>query len=252
MRMSGFRSRFRAAGLLIPVSAVALLAGTADVAAQQRASGTEVWQGKTVTYELSGDARPDIQIRKGDQDCRVTITIDGRARTVTLKDDDVAVDGERFEVGSYTRVSLNAGRDFLIVNIVARRSWGASASGSSTSQTASGTIATTRGTTSGSEASGTSTEYHALGFTDLRGVPIRFRLQGGRSVTCSIVPGADERAIRFNIDEGRNERTLVVKPGRVVVDGAEKPTGPGAPITVTASKNALRITAGQREIWSRR
>ncbi len=251
MRMSGFRSRFRAAGLLIPVSAVALLAGTADVAARQHASGTEVWQGKTVTYELSGGTRPDIQIRKGDQDCRVRITIDGRARTVTLKDDDVAVDGERFDVGSYARVSLNAGRDFLIVSLVVTRSWGASASGSSTSQTASGTLAKTRGKTSGSESSGTSAEHVALGFTDLRGVPIRVRLQGGRSVTCSLVPGADERVIRFNIDEGKNARTVVMKPGLVIVDGVAKSTGAGPPITVTASKNALRITAGRSEILFR-
>ena len=241
----------RTSGLRILASAVALLAGAAGLTAQQGASGTEMWQGKTVTYELSGDTRPDIQIRKGERDCRIAMTIDGRVRTVTLRDDDLDVDGERFDLGSYARVSLNAGRDFLIVSLVVTRSWGASASGSSTAQTASGTLAATSGKTSGSESSGTSTEYYALGFTDLRGVPIRLRLQGGKSVMCSIVPGADQRAIRFDIDEGKNTRAVLVKPGRVIVDGVEKPAGPAAPILVTASKNALRITAGRSEVFSR-
>lgn len=251
MRTSGFRSRFGVAGLLMLASLLAFPGAAAGLTAQERASGTGVWQGKTITYELSGNTRPDIQIRKGGRDCRVTVTIDGRVRTLILRDDDLDVDGERFDTGSYASVSLNAARDFLIVGFVVTRSWGASASGSSTAQTASGTRATTSGKASGSESSGRSTEHHALGFTDLRGVPVRLRLNGGRSITCSIVPGADERAIRFDIDQGKNAHAVLVKPGLVVVDGVEKSTGPGAPITVTASKNAMRITAGRHEIFSR-
>ena len=57
--------------------------------------------------------------------------------------------------------------------------------------------------------------------------------------------------IRFDIDEGKNQSTIVVKPGLVIVDGEARAAGPGTPLLVTASKDSLRITAGQKAIWSR-
>jgi len=81
-------------------------------------------------------------------------------------------------------------------------------------------------------------------------MPIRFALTGGRSVKCSIAPRPGERVIRFDIDDGKNESTIVIKPGLMIVDGVTKKTGPVAPFLVTASKDSLRITAGQSEIWS--
>ena len=249
MRTSRHRGRPTAARLLL--LALALASRVADLRAEKRASGTELWQGKDITYELSGETRSDVQFRKGDRDCRITMTIDGRERTVTLRDEDIDVDGEHFDLGSYARVSLNAERDFLIVNLVTARFWGASASGSASSQAASGASTATSEKTGRSGSSGTSTDYHALGFTELSGVPIRFRLTGGRSVKCSIAPRPDERVIRFDIDEGKNERTIVIRPGLVIVDGVARTAGPAAPLLVTASKDSLRITAGRREIWSR-
>ena len=174
MRTSSCRSRIPTAGSILLTSVLALSSGAADLRAEKRASGTERWQGKDITYELAGQTRSDVQFRKGERDCRITVTVDGRERTVTLRDEDIDVDGERFDLGSYARISLNAERDFLIVNLVTTRSWGASASGSASSQMASGTSTT-----------------------------------------------------------------------------ASEKTGPVAPFLVTASKDSLRITAGQSEIWSR-
>jgi hypothetical protein len=219
--------------------------------AEKRASGTEHWQGKEIGYELSGDVRSDVRFRMGDQDCRIIVTIDGRERTVILRGEDVDVDGEHFDVGSYVRISLNAQRDFLIVNLVTTRSWGASASGSASSQSASGAGAAAAEKTSRAESSGTSTEYLAFGFTELKAMPIRLRLKGGRSVECSLAPRPDERVIRFDIDQGKNASTIVVRPGLVIVDGDARTAGPGTPLLVTASRHSLRITAGQKEIWAR-
>ena len=251
MRTSGCRSRIPTAGGLLFTSLLALVAGAAALRAEKRASGTELWQGKEITYELSGETRSDVQFHKGERDCRIITTIDGRERTVLLRGEDVDVDGEHFDVGSYVRVALNAEREFLIVSLVTTRSWGANASGSASSQAASGTSTTTSEKTGRSESSGKSTNYHALGFTDLRGVPIRFALTGGRSIKCSIAPRPDERVIRFDIDEGNNESTIVIKPGLVSVDGVARTADPVAPLRVSASKDSLRITAGEKEIWSR-
>jgi hypothetical protein len=229
---------------------LALLFGAADLRAEKRASGTEHWQGKEISYDLSGQASSDVRFRKSERDCRITTIVDGRERTLTLKGEDIDVDGEHFDVGSYARVSLSAARDFLIVRLVTTRSWGASTSGSASSQAASGTSTTTREKTIGSESSGKSTDYHALGFTELNDVQIRFRLKGGRSVDCSIATRPDERVITFDIDGGKNERTIAIKPGLVTVDGVSRTAGPVAQILVTATNGSLRITADRTEIWS--
>jgi hypothetical protein len=185
MRTSGCRSRIPTAGGLLFTSLLALVAGAAALRAEKRASGTELWQGKEITYELSGDTRSDVQFHKSERDCRIITTIDGRERTVLLRGEDVDVDGEHFDVGSYIRVALNAKREFLIVSLVTTRSWGANASGSASSQAASGTS------------------------------------------------------------------TIVIKPGLVSVDGVARTADPVAPLRVSASKDSLRITAGQSEIWTR-
>ena len=250
MPTSKCRPRTPRAGSLALASVLALLSGAADLWADKRASGTEQWQGKQIHYELSGQTSSDVQFRKGERDCRITTIIDGRERTLTLKGEDIDVDGEHFDVGSYARISLNAERDFLIVSLVTTRSWGGSASGSASSQAAAGTSTTTSEKTSRSESSGKSTDYQALGFTDLNDVPIRFRLKGGRSVDCSIATRPDERVITFDIDEGKNERTIVIKPGQVIVDGVGKTAGPVAQLLVTAMNGSLRITADRTEIWS--
>jgi len=238
-------------GALLLTTVLTLSSGAADLWAEKRASGTEHWLGKDITYELAGQTRSDVQFRKGETDCRITVTVDGRERTVTLRDEGVDVDGGRFDLGSYARVSLKAERDFLIVNLVTTRSWGASASGSASSLTASSPSNTASEKTGRSESSGKSTDYRALGFTELSGMPIRFALTGGRSVTCSITPRPGERVIRFDIDEGKNESTIVIKPALVIVDGVTKKTGPVAPFFVTASNNTLKITVDRRDIWSR-
>lgn len=250
MPTSECRSRTPTAGSLALASVLALLSGAADLRAEKRASGAEHWQGKEIHYELSGETRSDVRFRKGERDCRIIMIVDGRERTLTLKGEDIDVDGEHLDVGSYARVSLNAGRDFLIVSLVTTRSWGESASGSASRQAASGTSTTTSEKTSRSESSGKSTDYHALGFTELNDMQIRFRLKGGRSVDCSIATRPDERVITFDIDEGKNERTIVIKPGLVTVDGVSRTAGPVAQLLVTATNGSLRITADRTEIWS--
>jgi hypothetical protein len=251
MPTSRCRSRTPTAGSLALASALALLSGAADLWAEKRASGTEHWQGKQIDYELSGETRSDVRFRKGERDCRITTIVDGRERTLTLKGEDIDVDGEHLDVGSYARISLSAERDFLIVKLATTRSWGESASGSASSQAAAGTTTTTSEKTSRAESSGKSTDYQALGFTELNELPIRFRLKGGRSVDCSIATRPDERVITFDIDEGKNESTIVIKPGQVIVDGVGKTAGPVAQLLVTATNRSLRITADRTEIWSR-
>ena len=245
------RCRPAPAGLLLATLLLVLHSGAVELRAERRTSGTEHWQGKQITYEISGQTRSDVQFRKGERDCRILMTIDGRERTVILRGEDVDVDGEHFDVGSYVRLSLNAQPDFLIVNLVTVRSWGAGASGSASSQAVSGTSTTTSGKTSRSESSGKSTDYLAFGFTELRDKPIRFTLKGGRSVKCSLAPRPDERVIRFDVVGGKNASAIVIKPGLVIVDGAAGTTGPAAPLLVTASNGSLRITTDRREIWSR-
>jgi len=251
MPRSRCRSRTPRAGSLALTSVLALLLGAADLRAEKRASGTEHWQGKEISYDLSGQTSSDVRFRKGERDCRITTIVDGRERTLTLKGEDIDVDGEHLDVGSYARISLNAERDYLIVRLVTSRSWGGSASGSASSQVTSGTSTTTREKTSRSESSGKATDYHALGFTELNNVPIRFRLKGGRSVDCSIAARPDERVITFDIDEGKNGSTIVIKPGLVIVDGSARTASPVAPLLVTATNGSLRITADRTEIWSR-
>ena len=251
MPRSRGRSRTPRAGTLALSSLLALPIGAADLWAEKRASGTKHWQGKEIHYELSGQTSSDVQFRKGERDCRITTIVDGRERTLTLKGEDIDVDGEHLDVGSYARISLNVERAFLIVRLVTTRSWGGSASGSAGSQVTSGTSTATSGKTSRSESSGQATDYHALGFTELNNVPIRFRLKGGRSVDCSIAARPDERVITFDIDEGKNQSSIVVKPGLVIVDGSARTASPVAELLVTATDGSLRITADRTEIWSR-
>ena len=149
---------------------------------------------------------------------------------------------------------LQAGddRDFLIVNLVTTRSWGSQCVRiGEQPQAASGASTAAAEKTSRAESAGTSMDYLAFGFTELKAMPIRFRLKGGRSVKCSLSPRPDERVIRFDLNQGRNESTIVVRPGPVIVDGEARTAGPGTPLLVTASEDSLRITAGRKEVWSR-
>ena len=79
---------------------------------------------------------------------------------------------------------------------------------------------------------------------------IRFRLKGGRSVDCSIATGPDERVISFDVDEGKNEGTIVIKPGLVDINGVRKRVDSDAQLLVTVTKSSLSITADGTAIWS--
>jgi hypothetical protein len=245
------RSRIPTVATLALAAVVALVSGAAHLWAEKRASGTEHWQGKEIDYELSGEASSDIEFSKSGRECRITMVIDGRERTLTLKDEDIVVDGEHLDVGSYARLSLNAERDFLIMNLVVTRSWSSSSSGSASSHATSGTNTTTSEKKSRSRSSGKSTDYLAFGFTDLNDMRIRFRLKGGRSVDSSITTGPEERVISFEIDEGKNQGTIAVKPGQLSIDGVRKTVDSDAQILVTATKSSLEITADRTEVWSR-
>lgn len=251
MRTLEPRRLLPAAGSILIASAHVIAAGAAGPGAGQQIAGSERWQGKVISYESSGPTRPDVRVHKGERDCRIVVTIDGRERTVVLKGEDIDVGAEHFDVGSYASVHLSAGRDFLIVDLVVTGSWGAGASGSANAQTTSGSSAASAGKTTRSASSGTSTDYLSLGFTELDGVPIRVRLKGGRAVACSIMPGSSERVIRFDIDKGKHVRTIAITRGAVAVDGVSRPRGPATPVLVAASKDSLSVTAGGSEIWAR-
>ncbi len=240
-----------ATGALAVALAAITLAGPAGLGAEGRTTGTELWQGKEIRYELSGETESDIQFAKAAGECRITLVVDGRERTVTLEDEDIDVDGERIDVGSYSRATLNAERDSLIVNLVTTRSWSNSTSASTSGQATEGANTSKRSNTSRSQSSGKATDYHAFAFTSLEGRPIRARLKGGRSVDCAIAAGPDERTIRFDVDGGENRGTVVITPGQVRVDGATRPVDREAHIVVTATKSSLSITADGTEIWSR-
>ena len=250
MRIPTGNSRTLTIRTLALSSVLVVLSEAADLRAESRASGAEDWQGKEIKYELSGEADSDIHFSKSTRECRITMTVDGLKRTVTLKDEDIDVDGEHLDIGSYASVSLNAERDFLIVNVVTTRSWSASTSGSASNHATSGASTTTSSKTSSSESSGRSTDYHSFGFTDMNDMKIRFRLKGGRSVDSSIATGPDERVIKFDVDEGKNERTIVVKPGLVDIDGVRKRVDSDAQLLVTATKSSLSVTADGTGIWS--
>jgi hypothetical protein len=251
MRQSRARSMTATAGTPVLGGALALLLGAAHLGAEDRTSGTEHWEGKEIRYELSGEAEPDIQFSKTARECRITVTIDGRERMVTLRDNDIDIDSEHLDVGTYARVSLNAERDFLIANLVTTRSWSSSASASESSQATSGSRTTSSEKSSRSESSGKSTDFHALGFTELNDMPIRVRLKGGRSAECSIAAGPDQRVIRFDVDGGKNEGTITIQPGTVSIDGVTKTFDRAARLLVTATKGSLKVTSDNTEIWSR-
>lgn len=251
MRKAGRHSQTPIVRALVLGSVLTTMTGSGDLGAAERESGTDRWQGKEIAYELSGESDSDIRFSKSPRECRITTIIDGATRSVTLREEDIEVDGEHLDLGSYDDVSLSAARDFLILKLVTTRSWSASGAGSATTQATSGTSATSTSRTSRSQTSGRSTDHHAFGFTDLKGMKIRIRVKGGRSVDCSITTGTERRVIRFDVDGGRNEGTIVIRPGLLDVDGVRKRVEDDAQVLLTATKGSLSITADGAKVWSR-
>lgn len=232
-------------------SLLVAMAGSGSLGAGGPASGTERWQGREIAYDLAGPSDSDIQFSRSPRECHVTSTVDGVTRVITLRDEDILVASERLDTGHYDDVSLTVARDFLILGLVTTRSWSDSASGSARTEASAGSSHTTATRASESRSSGQSTHHHAFGFTELKGAKIRVRLEGGRSADCSITTGPDQRVIRFDVDEGENQGSLVIKDGLLSLDGVQRNVGHVAEILVTATKRSLRITADETEIWVR-
>lgn len=220
-----------------------------SASAQIRSEGMEAWGDREIHYELRARQEPSIGFKKNRDECRITLDTDGVSRRLLLKDDAIVVNGTHRDTGSYSAVSLSAEKAFVIVTV--SKTWTHESSHSSSHSTVSDSVHSSSGSSSANRSSGRS--VLALGFTDFNG-EIEFRLEGGDSIESRITTGSQQCVIEFDIDDGKNKRSIVVQPGSIEVDGERRKIGDYSKLLMTArkSRSSLRIKVDEKEIWASR
>ena len=209
--------------------------------------GVENWNGKKIHYQLKGRENPNITFEKNREVCAIGMEIDGVKRHLLLKDDEIVVNGRKFDTGSYSELSLNASKDFLIVKIV--KTWSQASSHSAENSSTNDLNSTSSRSSSSRKSSGKS--LLALGFVDFA-AGIEFRFEGGDSIENSIQIDSGKCVIEFDIDKGKNKRKIVIKPSLIEIDNDQRKIGDNPKIALSATKKraSLRIKVNGKEVWA--
>ena len=210
-------------------------------------NGVEDWMGRKIHYQLKGSEKPNITFEKNREACSIRLDIDGVKRRLFMKDDEILVNDRKFDTGSYSELSLNASKDFLIVKIV--KTWSHSSSHSAESASANDLISTSSSASSSSKSSGKS--LLALGFVDFA-AGIEFRFEAGDSIENSVQIDSGACVIAFDIDEGKHKRKITIKPNLIEVDNHQRKIGDNPKIALSATKKraSLRIKVNEKEVWA--
>jgi len=210
--------------------------------------GVEDWRGRKIHYQLKGREKPKITFEKNGQQCLVRLDVDGVKRHLLIKDDEIVVNEKKFDTGSYAELSLDGGKDFLIVKIV--KIWSHSSSGSAKSSSTNNFHSTSESSSSSSQSSGKS--LLALGFIEFA-AGIEFRFEGGDSVETRIQIDSGKCVIEFDIDKGKNKRKIVIKPSVIEIDNEQRKIVDNPLIALSATKKraSLRIKVNEKEVWAR-
>jgi hypothetical protein len=180
---------------------------------------TAVWNGIRVRCSTQeGIARIDPLPDR----CLVQMDLGNDAgHTVVIKSDELllssgvlGLNDRRWEVGLCREIKIAGARDRLAVTVVEQHS-ASSSSGSSHSRSANGV---SNSTSSSSTSTSVSTDVKSLEIVTWNDKRIELSLEGGNSVESSIDGTGKVCRLEFEIDEGKNKRTILLEPRAVQVD----------------------------------
>jgi len=219
-----------------------------SLTAETTSDGVEEWNRKKIEYQLKGTDNSNITFEKYLEECSVRMDIDGVKRHILMKDDEIFVNGKKFDIGSYSKLSLNAEKDYLVVKIV--KTWNQSSTHSSESSFTNNLKTTSSKSSSSSKSSGKS--LLALGFINFAS-RIEFRFEGGDSIDNSINIDSGKCVIEFEIDKGKNGQKIVIKPSMIEIDKDQIKivNNPKTSMSATKKKDSLRIKVDGKEVWAK-
>jgi RNA polymerase sigma factor (sigma-70 family) len=217
--------------------------------------GVEDWNRRRIHYQLKGKENPTITFEKNRDACSIRTDTDGVRRHLFIRDDEILIDGRKFDTGSYSELSLSASRGFLVVRLVKTWSQSSSHSVKSSADNSSGNdlnSASSRSSTSSQSSRASSGKtLLVLGLVDF-GAGIEFRFEGGDSIENRIHLDSGKCVIEFDIDQGKHKRRVVIEPSLIAIDNDERKTGENPKITLSATQKraSLRIRANGEDVWA--
>jgi hypothetical protein len=220
--------------------------GAVETAAVGSNSSTVEWNGKRILCTAKGDGAR-ARVEPTPQECRVHLEFgEGITHSVVIKPDELLITSralgiekpQKREFSGGVRISLDATRDSLTVEILEQHSSShSSESTSSRSRDGSGS-STIRSSSTSTSRSSEVKFFKILRWNQKR---VEISLDAGKSVKCDVVQDGQQCTINFDIDAGKNKRTLILGPKRLTIHGKPQELGDYAALLITATRRGLKV-----------
>ena len=196
------------------------------------------------TIQFKDSAAGQFQILMDFGETTHSVLIEPEA--ILVASDALGTDGNaRLEVEGCRGISVAATPDTLLLKVA---EWHSSTSSSNSSRSAS----TDSGSTSGSSSSlstSVSTTVKALGFAVWNGRKVQLTLEGGESIESGIQRDGNRCTVEFDIDQGKNRRSIRLEPGSIEIDGKQRLAGDDySKLSIAARRNSLEVKTDKRVI----
>jgi hypothetical protein len=218
--------------------------GAVELVASASESTTVQWNGKRIICTARGG---DARVKATPRECHVQLEFgDGIKHSVVIKPDELLLSSDALgitkpqkrEFSGGVKISIDATRDSLTVEILEQHSSSSSSESTSSSSTNGSSSSTKRSSTSASRSSEVKF-FKVVRWNEKR---IELSLEGGNSVECAVDQAGQQCNIKFNIDAGKNKRTLSVGPERLTIDGKPRAIpGDYATLFISATRRALKV-----------
>ena len=83
--------------IFLVVSFYVIYIGIFNLTAEMTSEGVENWGRREIYYKLKANEKPDITFQKKPEACDIKVDTDGVKRSILLKDDEIVVNGKKFD-----------------------------------------------------------------------------------------------------------------------------------------------------------
>jgi hypothetical protein len=227
--------------------------GAVETVASARDSATVEWDGKQIRCTAK---EGDVKVDTTPEDCRVQLDFgEGITHSVAIKSDELLISSDvlrikkpqKREFSGAVKISIAATSDSLTVEILEQHS--SSHSSESTSSSSNGSSTSTK--RSSSTSTSRSSEVKFFKIVRWNEKRIELSLEGGDSVQCAVGQDGQQCNIKFDIDKGKNKRTLSLGPERLTIDGTPwEIGGEYVALFITATRRTLNVETDKGVVGS--
>ncbi|MEX2138473.1 MAG: hypothetical protein WD894_04385 [Pirellulales bacterium] len=213
------------------------------------------WTGKQIRCTAKGEGAR-ARVKTTPEACRVQLEFaEGITHFVVIRSDELLVSSDalgitkpqRREFSGGVKISIEATRDSLAVEILEQHS----SSHSSESTSSSSNDSSTSTKRSSSTSTSRSSEVKFFKIVRWNEKSIELSLEGGNSVQCAVDRDGQECNIKFDIDKGKNKRTLSLGPERLTIDGTPREIGGEyVALFITATRRTLKVETDKGVVGS--